>query len=429
MNITRTYADAALTIARKICRDAIWDGERCNWIASASEGIKTYFRSLSPEFYAGTAGIAYFLGAAYHQEEDPVIRRTAYGAIRQALSASARIPQNALGSFYTGLIGLIYTLAQLSRWLADPGLLDLAVQMTREYAQKHRDGETAGIDVIDGAAGAIPVLLELYEKENEPIFLELATNMGHHLHSQKVSEAHGSSWKTLDHQAPNLTGFAHGAAGISHALLLLFKSTGQEQFRIVAEEAIRYENAHFDPIAQNWPDFRESRIDSAGARSHPCAVAWCHGAPGIGLARLSAYTITNNPAYLDDVKKAIDTTLRHLTLNQLGNFSLCHGLFGNAELLLEASLLPREADPVWMEAVEKITRLAIAEYLDEDLPLPNGVHTPYDNPELMTGVAGMGYFLLRLHDPVSFPSILLFRPQALHGVGSRRPDGMIAHCR
>ena len=402
----RMYADAALTIARKICRDAIWDGERCNWITSATDGMppytKTYFRSLSPDFYSGTAGIAFFLGAAYQFDKDVVIQRTAYGAIRQALAASARLLRQAEGGFFTGIIGLVYTLVQLSRRMADPGLLQTAVQLTREYAARHANGITAGIDVIDGAAGAIPVLLELYTRENEAIFLELAMNMGLYLLDSKVPEANGSSWKTIEDQTPNLTGFAHGAAGIGHALLLLFKCTSQEGFRTAAEEAIRYENAHFNAAEQNWPDFRN--------RTYSCSVAWCHGAPGIGLARLGAYAITNDPAYLDDAKKAIDTTLRHLTMARMGNFSLCHGLFGNAELLLEASRLPGETAPVWKEEVEKLARLAITDYLDEDLPLPNGVHTPYDNPEFMTGSAGMGYFFLRIYDPVNFPSVLLFCP-------------------
>src|SRR5438094_1579388 len=62
-------------------------------------------------------------------------------------------------------------------------------------------------------------------------------------------------------------------------------------------------------------------------------TAWCHGAPGIGLARLSTIEQLDDP----EVRGEIDAAL-HTTLNQgFGqNHSLCHGDVGNLELLLRA---------------------------------------------------------------------------------------------
>ena len=62
-------------------------------------------------------------------------------------------------------------------------------------------------------------------------------------------------------------------------------------------------------------------------------TAWCHGAPGIGLARLSTIGQLDNL----EVRREIDAAL-HTTLSQgFGqNHSLCHGDVGNLQLLVQA---------------------------------------------------------------------------------------------
>jgi lantibiotic modifying enzyme len=65
-------------------------------------------------------------------------------------------------------------------------------------------------------------------------------------------------------------------------------------------------------------------------------TAWCHGAPGIALSRLRAYEILKDNAYEAEALVAVETT-RHAVesrrLSANANYSLCHGLAGNAEVL------------------------------------------------------------------------------------------------
>ncbi len=89
-----------------------------------------------------------------------------------------------------------------------------------------------------------------------------------------------------------------------------------------------------------------------------------------------------------------------------GNHSLCHGDLGNLELLLQASqVLP---DPQWKAQTERIAS-AILESIDQHgwlCGVPLGVETP----GLMTGLAGIGYGLLRLAEPERVPSVLTLEP-------------------
>ena len=69
----------------------------------------------------------------------------------------------------------------------------------------------------------------------------------------------------------------------------------------------------------------------------PCGSVWCHGAPGIALSRLRAYEITGDERSKAEALIALQTARAFTELAlQTGtmNFCLCHGLAGNAEVLL-----------------------------------------------------------------------------------------------
>src|SRR5262249_12347566 len=144
----------------------------------------------------------------------------------------------------------------------------------------------------------------------------------------------------------DLTGFSHGASGIGWALLELHAKTGDSRYRHAAEQAFLYERSHFDSHHQNWPDFRNMEEAGMPVRSDQpsFAVSWCHGAPGIGLARLRAATLTGDATYREEAELAVATTSQILTesAGRYENFSLCHGVGGNCDTLIEASRILSE---------------------------------------------------------------------------------------
>src|SRR5262249_15579068 len=134
-----------------------------------------------------------------------------------------------------------------------------------------------------------------------------------------------------------------------------------------------------------------------------CGIAWCHGAPGIGLGRLRSLPYLNDDAARAEIDAALETTLRE----GFGlNHSLCHGDLGNLELLLQAA--DTLAAARWRPELSRVTAMLL-ESIERRGPLcaaPGGVETP----GLMLGLGGIGYQLLRAADPGAVPSLLALAP-------------------
>jgi lantibiotic modifying enzyme len=209
-----------------------------------------------------------------------------------------------------------------------------------------------------------------------------------------------------------LTGFSHGTAGIAWALLELFLGTGKVEYRTAALHAFAYERIEFSRQHANWPDFRTMNERTPPGTGEPSySVAWCHGAPGIGLSRLRAYAILKDKNCLAETEVALATTRQLLSTVSLANqnFSLCHGAGGNAELPLDAGeALDRQS---LKAAAEEVGWYGIETYLKARRSWPCGVVPGGETPNLMLGLAGIGHFYLRLYDSARVPSVLIVGPR------------------
>src|SRR5262249_34233481 len=166
-----------------------------------------------------------------------------------------------------------------------------------------------------------------------PSLRRLAARCGDHLIARARPMPQGVGWVPPFPSAGPLTGFSHGTAGISWALLELAARTGEGRFRPPALGGIAYERSLFSPEARNWPDLRLSATPGPGTIAEPARfrVWWCHGAPGVGLARLGCLPHLDALA-LAEIEAACGTTLA----GGFGrNHALCHGDLGNLELLVE----------------------------------------------------------------------------------------------
>ena len=399
------FLNAATKIGYKICRDAIWDNDRCYWLSPNVEDIngypKTYFQALGNDFYGGTTGIAFFLTALYEAQPDEIFRETVMAAFRQAASQLPKIIDTAQLGFHTGISGFAFVAMYMGEVFDNENYTKIALAEIEKLTQINI--ATSGIDVIDGCAGALPVLILIQKKHPSENLKNFITAIGKHLVEIAEKKEIGWSWNTIGQQGNNLTGYAHGVAGIGTALLEMQIFTKDNQYLEAAMQGFAYENHFFSLKHQNWPDFRSFAQQPNSEPSYACG--WCHGAPGIGLARLRAYEITKNESYRKDAEIAIQTTLKHNSFEQISNFSLCHGLFGNAELLLYGSEILQENN--LRKSAESIAEFGIKCFLDEQTPFPNGLNNPFDSPDFMLGSAGMGYFYLRLFDSKRFKSVLI----------------------
>ena len=238
--------------------------------------------------------------------------------------------------------------------------------------------------------------------------LEAASWHGSRLMAKAKYSARGCSWESPNHAYRNdLTGLAHGAAGAGLALVELYRATGDSKALQVALDSFAYEDSWFNIENGNWPDFREDawhRRRQRQARDFACF--WCHGAPGILLTRLRALRITGDSKMADRVRQALETTramLSNAVQSGDGSFSLCHGLAGNADvIMLSAEYLGEQV--VSADGYPSVVGAAGIERAQHDRLIGPG--SGVDAPGLMHGMAGVGYFYLPLGGR-RIPSVLL----------------------
>ena len=183
----------------------------------------------------------------------------------------------------------------------------------------------------------------------------------------------------------------------------LYGETGRSDFLEIARNAFAYEESLFNPERGNWPDLREN----SARPGFPCL--WCHGAPGIVLARLRAAALDpeRSETYLVMARIGLATTLAAIDdglSHPRSDSSLCHGLAGLGEILLIAGKLLD--DPSYHARAIALAHALIARHA-EPYGWPSGVPSGGLNPSLMLGDAGIGYWFLRLHAPETVPSMLL----------------------
>lgn len=399
----------ASSIGHRIARTALWDGRVCTWTVPgpdpAHQGVSRSLPAVAGgDVYRGSAGIAWFLGELHAVTGHPELARAAEGGILHALRLAESWPASQF-AFYRGRVGVAYVATRLADLLSRPRLTRAARRtLAPLHGQEHFE---SGIDVVHGAAGAIPALLELRHQLNDDRLLTMALGLGERLFEQARRGPTGWSWDTVGPSvARHLTGLAHGASGIGLALLELYRATGYGAYRFAAEMAFLYERSCFDASVGNWPDYRHPELgdltfghptdDPSVVRSSRTpehgrfepwrprfANAWCHGAVGIGLARARAFELTGQPAYRRDAEAAIACSLSDAE-RHAGSLCLCHGLAGSGELLLQAA--ETFGDPAWRERSLEIAG-AVRSHLHRANP---------QDPSLMLGDAGLGAFFLRL---------------------------------
>ena len=395
---------AACAVADRLEALALRSDQDATWI-----GLKLIGKSawslvpLSSDLYDGLSGIALFLaylGMLTHEERYTALARATVSAMRFQIEQSRRFITT-IGGF-EGWGGIVYALSHLAVLWDQPELLAEAEAIVQCLPEQIERDEVH--DIIGGAAGCIGSLISLYRCAPSEQTLAAAIQCGDRLIARAQPMECGIGWISRAGPTP-LTGFSHGAAGIAWSLLELAALTGEERFRAAALEAIAYERSLFVPAMGNWPDLRDPEVLGLppGHGQPQFMNAWCHGSPGIGLGRLRALP------YLDDqpTRAEIDTALRTTLTAGFGTgHSLCHGDLGNLELFLQAGDML--GDSGWYAQANRIGAIVLESIRTYGwiCGVPLGVETP----GLMTGLAGIGYGLLRLADPAHVPAVLALAP-------------------
>jgi lantibiotic modifying enzyme len=406
--------EVAFAIGERLAREAIWHEGRCNWVggtlgAGEHGELAEFHAALDASLYEGTSGVGLVLAELHAATGAPELRHTALGAIRQALDAAGG---RDLGpGLYSGATGVAIAAARAGSLLGEDEPVERAGALAGGVAAGVAgiDPHGAESDLLDGLAGTALGLLALARMLGRDDLAAAAATVGEGLLATAQEDGGGLSWPSTMPTKRNLTGFSHGAAGIGYALLQLGAATGEDRFADAGERAFDYERDTYDAGAGNWPDYR----DHAGTGGVGFVAYWCHGAPGIALSRLAALERTGRDRYRDEAESALavvhGTVARELEHGG-GNYSLCHGLAGNAEILADGA---RALGGRWSEGQRLALDVAAAgaETHGARGRWPGGAGS-VEAYGLLLGLAGIARFYARLALP-ELPSLLRPHPVEL----------------
>jgi len=337
-----------------------------------------------PCVYSGDAGVALLYVGLYRATGKKEWLDAARQALDRAVAATGDDP-----GLYTGRAGVGQVCVDAYRASGEAAFLAMA----RECAKGLDDPRAT--DVISGAAGIGIFRLNLHVATGAKEDLDAARRTGDWLARRAIGVEGAVCWRVgADETSRIFTGFSHGAAGIGYFLLGVSRATGEAYYADLAEEAARFVARNATPEGDDgWLWYRTVPPD----KDEQIRVQWCHGPPGNGLL-FAALVRAGKRAHRPALDRCLATTRRLGRTARTGGCQ-CHGVAGNAELLLEAYLLTKDK-----------ALLDEARHWGTALLVPRGegfaVDTEYDS-SYMLGLAGIGHFFLRLADPEGTPLPLM----------------------
>ncbi|MEO0827307.1 MAG: type 2 lanthipeptide synthetase LanM family protein [Cyanobacteria bacterium J06642_9] len=381
---------AARAISSELEARALQDADgSLNWIGMGyvPQANRFQLQVLNDSLYDGRCGVALFLAALYQVTQESHFRDLSWRVLqplRQRLQTMDAVSRQRFARLMglggaAGVGSILYGFVKVSQFLKDETLLSDAELFAGEITTDLIAADQT-LDIMGGAAGGILGLLALYDATGKVTLSDRAIACGQHLLTHQIElEAGTRAWKTFADKP--LTGFSHGAAGIAYALLKLYAVTDDVRYRESALEGITYENSLFSYSEANWPDLRSSRPDGSFAFSDQ----WCHGATGIGLARLGSLDSLKTIAIEQDIQIALQAAQ---TKGLKAIDHLCCGNLGIAEVLWVGA--KRYNRPDWEKAaLQKATAVVTRAQQAGNYQLFGNLLNSVFNPGLFQGTAGI----------------------------------------
>ena len=396
------FVAEADAIAEELSRRAIRRGSGAAWIGLGwlTDSDVAQLAVLGHELYNGTSGVGLFFAAHAMTTQCGSSAELALAAVShlraELRSRNASHTARLLGlGGATGMGSIIYALTAMSRLLRDDELLADAYHAAA-LLNDDLIAADSRLDAIGGSAGAILCLLRLYADTQADDVLQRALRCGEHLLAQeRVGEIGRRSWRGPGPNPQVLNGMSHGAAGFAYSLASLATVTGRQEFADAASECVQFERGHYDAERADWHDLR-------AAEPH-WRSQWCHGAVGIGLARLGM--MKRGAARPDAVAADIDNALAGATRGWPAHVdTLCCGALGSVELFREGGTVLNRSELAELASRRLLavlqTRGSTGDYRW------NGGARRF-NVGLFRGLAGVGYTCLRAVDD-SLPNVLIW---------------------
>ena|GEM_PF-727008 len=417
-------------VRREILTEAIRIGDELLSIADKDEkGISWKLMGVdknnkvkwhkSVDIYSGVSGIVLFFLELFKQTQKEDYLNAAVEGIKWVEYHCQQNPSD-FYAFFTGRMGVSYTMLKMYDIIKENQYLDKALMIAQPCATFLEDFRIVG-NLVNGASGTILGLLHLHTITQEKWILEKINLFVQYLLESAHFGPLGLYWDRSYKNISGLCGFSYGASGIGFVFLELGHYFKNEAFYFTAEQAFLYESYFYDNKIKNWPYFRKVTQKYEYFKKHEKAYlegnleffsqgsdlnTWSFGAAGIGLARLRAFELLKKKNYENELKIALEKTkqtdIEEKTQHPL--FVLNRGSCGNAELFLESYKVSR--NPTHFNLSEKIALRVLAFKRKHNDYLSGIRYTGKEgNTSLFMGNPGIGYFYLKMLEPLNVPSI------------------------
>lgn len=379
---------AACAVADQLVAEANAGGGRVNWLGlEAVEDHRWLVLPLGASLGSGYLGVALFLAqlaavtGIYRYAEQA---RAATADLPQLVAALDKRPDlvAVIGcGGLDGLGGIAYGLARIGTLLDDSALTDAAARTVPLAMAAATPGASLGWSA--GLAGCLAALTAVHTELKLPEAADAARRCADLLVAPLTESDgvpglmyrthHGVSTDRAGGAWPASGGFADGLAGVGWALTTI----GPDDHHHAAGRRL---------------------ATLLGDRGEQVAAGWCRGTAGAVLARTALSAATGPRSLAGCVETLANAPVRR-------DLSLCHGELGVTEVL--AQLAGSDRRTLAAQALRRRAGLVL-DVLRRHGSLC-GVPGGARSPGLLTGLAGIGYGLLRHAAPQRVPSVLLLQ--------------------
>lgn len=422
------YLLEAIAIGEDILANSLTDDKGIFWEVPGRDESRELVLTTYSSLYDGNAGILLFLLSLYRTtRNEKYVDYLVKGASWTYHFAMSEQDNNA--TLYGGKLGVAYVLINIGRECNNVQLVnqgrELAMSITTDPPL------TSTADILLGQAGILKGCLLLYDLLKEQWLLPAICNSIQQLLSSFTIGNKGIFWEKEACHITGLCGFAHGNAGIGLALIETGKYFGINTLVETGLLAFQYENNHYDKKWRNWPDYRKGIYSNEDQEMFIAAyrtadkdyfttpanmTAWCHGAPGVLLARYRAIQLLGENAICTDNNISAVSKLEILAtaFNIDTNYTLCHGAMAFGLVFLEQYQYSKNDH--YRQLAAGIADRCIESHQQHGTYLPGSNARLLPDLSLFNGTAGIGFYYLLMANKVRIADLLCFPP---HHPGKR----------
>jgi lantibiotic modifying enzyme len=269
---------------------------------------------------------------------------------------------------FSGKMGVALTLALGGAIYGNKTILNRGLQIAL-----HTDYAYATADLFNGKAGTLFALSLLYTVAPSHSIRKKAARIYQMLVEKQTMSNGIIGWEDKNKQ---LTGAAHGSAGIAMSILLYGKITGDQD---AIDLGIKIMKSLFSGIAKNGSLVYDARIPGSTAP----VFTWCHGLEGI------LWCLLFNKEYIGQLEEEIDYCVIQLfSQHNISNASFCHGLSGQLELWKMVSSIEKYKYLAAEKINELLYLLHLTKVRHQGIPTWHSDEAGKISPDLWVGFMG-----------------------------------------